>query len=93
MPPIEAAIKCVGSQSALAAALDIKQPTVSEWVRHQRPVPHSLCPSIERATKGAVTCEQLRPDLSWARIADKSWAADKRGRPVLDVTKVAARHE
>ena len=40
--------------------------TVQQW-RATR-VPAEYCSEIERATKGAVTCEDLRPDLAehWA---------------------------
>jgi DNA-binding transcriptional regulator YdaS (Cro superfamily) len=33
-------------------------------------VPAERCPQIERATDGAVTCEELRPDLAehWAYL-------------------------
>ncbi|MDT4679101.1 transcriptional regulator, partial [Escherichia coli] len=26
------------------------------------------CPAIEKATGGAVTCEELRPDIDWAYL-------------------------
>ena len=68
MNAIKRAIKVVGSQSALAEALGIKQPTVSEWVRGGRPLPLERCIDIERVTRAlgkAVTCEELRPDIPW----------------------------
>jgi DNA-binding transcriptional regulator YdaS (Cro superfamily) len=33
--------------------------------KHRGRVPAEHCPSIERATQGAVRCEQLRPDVEW----------------------------
>jgi DNA-binding transcriptional regulator YdaS (Cro superfamily) len=35
-------------------------------------VPAAHCPSIERATKGAVRCEDLRPDVDWAVLRNSS---------------------
>lgn len=49
----------------MAAALGVKQPTVSEWLRGGRPVPAERCPEIESATAGFVRCEDLRPDVAW----------------------------
>lgn len=46
--------------------------------------------AIERESGGAVLAESVRDDLVWVRIPDKTWPWHKRGRPVLDVSKVAA---
>lgn len=70
MRAIERAIKVLGSQAALATALGVKQPTVSEWLRGDRKVPAERCPQIERATSGAVRCEDLRPDVQWGVLRD-----------------------
>lgn len=45
------------------------------------------CAAIERATEGAVTCEELRPDDAWTRIKDRAWPWHPKGRPVLDVAR------
>ena len=37
------------------------------------------------AAGGAVTVEELNPNLPWSRIPDKSWPHPK-GRPVVDVS-------
>jgi DNA-binding transcriptional regulator YdaS (Cro superfamily) len=42
-----------------------------------------LCVAAEGATDGAVTCEELRPDVAWVRIKDKSWP-HPHGRPLVD---------
>ncbi len=34
------------------------------WKKRGR-VPAEHCPAIERATGGAVRCEDLRPDIEW----------------------------
>lgn len=49
----------------LAAALKIPPESMSFWKRGSRPVPAEHCPAIERATGGAVRCEDLRPDIDW----------------------------
>lgn len=76
MEAIERAIKHFGSQAALASALGVKQPTVSEWLRGERPVPAERCPEIERATGGAVRCEDLRPDVAWAVLREQAAPTD-----------------
>jgi DNA-binding transcriptional regulator YdaS (Cro superfamily) len=86
MEAIERAIKHFGSQAALASALGIRQPTISEWLRGERPVPEGRCPEIEQATGGAVRCEDLLPGR-WVRIADPAWP---HGKPLLDKTTSAS---
>lgn len=58
----------VGGQAALARILGVRPPTVNQWVKADRPVPAERCPSIERATAGAVRCEELRPDIDWGYL-------------------------
>lgn len=53
------------SQSEFAEAIKAKPSMVSDWKSGKRSVPASRCPSIERATKGVVRCEDLRPDVEW----------------------------
>lgn len=60
---IQKAHKIMGGTSAMAAALGVKPPTVSQWVRGQRPVPPRFCRQIEAATARAVRCADLRPDI------------------------------
>lgn len=56
----------MGSQRALADALGVSAKTVWAWVNRPMYVPAEYCPSIEKATSGVVTCEDLRPDVDWA---------------------------
>lgn len=63
--PIEKACRILGSQAALAAVLKVTAPTVNQWIIGKRPIPAERCPAIERATEGAVRCEDLRPDVDW----------------------------
>lgn len=82
MSPIERAIKAFGSQAAMASALGVKQPTISEWLRGERRVPAERCPQIERETRRAakdkadpsliVTCEQLRDDVAWEVLREQT---------------------
>ena len=61
-------IKQRGSQSELARTLDLKPVSIHQWANGIRQVPAERCPAIERATGGAVRCEELRPDVDWAAI-------------------------
>jgi hypothetical protein len=70
------------SVSELARLIGAKPQRVSNWRR--RGVAVSECPSIERATHGAVTVEQLRPDVRWVRVPDPAWP-HPHGRPCIDV--------
>lgn len=66
MHPIKRAADVVGSQHALAVMLGVTKSAVSQWMTTG--VPAKRCPMIERATSGAVTCEELRPDVDWAYL-------------------------
>lgn len=59
---IDQACRLLGSQEALAAALRIKSPSISEWRLRGR-VPAVRCIPIESVTKGVITRYQLRPDI------------------------------
>lgn len=63
---LKRAIEILGSQGAAAAAIGIKQQTVSGIVRTGERVPAEWCIPLDLATteKGdRVSCHQLRPDL------------------------------
>ena len=64
MNPIQQAIDQCGGVTLLAEKLDVSPNSVINW--RARGAPAEKCPDIERATKGAVTCEELRPDVNWA---------------------------
>ena len=57
-----------GLASALARALGISPVLISQWASGARQVPAEYCPDIERETGGAVTCEDLRPDVNWGYL-------------------------
>lgn len=72
-----------------ARKLGLNADQVRQW-RHQhedRRPSHTNCALIERITEGAVTCEDLRPDVPWKRIKDASWPWHPQGRPMVDVTR------
>lgn len=64
MRPIERAISVAGGVTKLAISLGVKPQHVCNWVVRQ--VPAERCPDIERATAGAIRCEELRPDVDWS---------------------------
>jgi DNA-binding transcriptional regulator YdaS (Cro superfamily) len=68
--PVRRAASAVGGVAALARALNLAPPTVSQWISGDRPIPTDRCIEVEKITKGAVTCEEMRPDLAahWAYI-------------------------
>lgn len=77
---IDKARVLLGGTNAMAKALGVTPPTVSQWVNGHRPVPNHFCPAIERVTKGAVTCEELAPDVDWAYLRQsKRKPPEKRG--------------
>jgi DNA-binding transcriptional regulator YdaS (Cro superfamily) len=84
MEALERAIEIAGSVGKLADAIGSRQSVVSNW-RARGNVSAEGCAEIERATAGAVTCEELRPDLRWQRMTDAAWPWHANGRPLLDV--------
>lgn len=65
---ITRACKVVGGRRALAGILAVTPSAISQWETGKRPIPAERCPTIERATAGAVTCEDLRPDVDWGYL-------------------------
>lgn len=56
----------------LAGGLLVSPPMVSDYASGKKQIPAERCPTIERLTERAVTCEELRPDVEWhvLRTAD-----------------------
>jgi hypothetical protein len=82
------------NRTGIAVALGVTKAAVSQWFSAGARVPADRCPAIERATDGRVTCEELRPDVAWARIHDEAWPKHGRpgvpeGRPTIDVAAPA----
>lgn len=65
--PLDRACAALGSQQALANALGIRSPSISDWRRSR--IPAERCVEIELATKGAVTRAELRPDVFGPPVA------------------------
>jgi DNA-binding transcriptional regulator YdaS (Cro superfamily) len=78
-----------GRQSDLALAIGCQPQLMWQWASGVRRVPDARCAAIERATDGAVTVEELRPDVHWLRVRDAEWPHPA-GRPLIDVGAVAA---
>lgn len=71
LPAIERAIRAAGGITKLASALGVKGHAVVHQWRLSR-VPAEYCPLIERATAGAVRCEELRPDIAWGVLREQA---------------------
>ena len=67
--PLDLAIERIGSQQALADALEIKSPSITDWHRRGR-VPAERCIAIERLT--GVSRHDLRPDVFGPATAGKA---------------------
>lgn len=61
MNALQLAIEHMGSQARLADALSVRQSAVANWLSRGVPVKRAV--DIERATGGAVTRYELRPDI------------------------------
>ena len=73
-----------GRGAILARTARLSSAYLSQMVSGVRPVRKELAGLIERATEGAVPCEELRPDLAWHRVPDPDWPHPQ-GRPCIDV--------
>lgn len=51
-----------GRSLAIAQAVGVTPPVVSDWVTGKKGIPLERCTAIERATGGVVTRKDLRPD-------------------------------
>lgn len=60
---LERAIRALGSQQKLAEAIGLSQQGVSYLLNNAPRVTAEVAIAIERATKGQIRREQLRPDL------------------------------
>jgi len=62
MDALRRAIAACGSQAELARRVGVKNPSVSEWLKGGQ-VPPERVIEVYRASAGAATPHQLRPDL------------------------------
>ena len=56
------AVQAAGGLTSLARMIGVSVPTVHEWKTFKRQVPAGRCLAIEKATRGAVSRRDLRPD-------------------------------
>jgi DNA-binding transcriptional regulator YdaS (Cro superfamily) len=66
--PLEKAIRLAHGQTALARMIGrgVKQGHVWAWLNRDGKVPAEHCRAIEYGLDGAVTAEELRPDVFYA---------------------------
>lgn len=80
--PLDAAAQLVGGRGALAQLLGVSIAAVGNW--KSRGVPLEHCVPIERATEGAVTRRDLRPDdwqAIWPELAEPQAPAPAQNTP------------
>lgn len=63
LTPLERAIRVCGGQTKLAEKIGLSQQRVSYWRKAKNGVPAEYARDIEEACNGAVTRQQLRPDI------------------------------
>ncbi len=73
---IKTAVEKVGSQAVLARLLGVTPSMVNQWTKGIRGVACEHCPAIEKATSGAVRCEDLRPDVDWTYLRGTACACE-----------------
>lgn len=67
-----------GEVARLASEIGVAPSVVSQWKNGVRNVPADRCPAVERATEGAVRCEDLRPDVDWAYLRGTDCAVEQK---------------
>lgn len=60
------ATRVVGSAEQLARLIGVSRAAIYAWMSGTRRISADYCPDIERATRGRVRCEDLRPDVDWS---------------------------
>ncbi|MDX9944266.1 MAG: helix-turn-helix domain-containing protein, partial [Azonexus sp.] len=58
----------IGGPSSVAREVGETTQADCFWRDGKRRIPAAACPSNEKATGGAVRCEDLRPDVDWAYL-------------------------
>lgn len=78
MNALQQAISQTGGQSKLAKAIGVAPQVVNNWLARKN-VPADHCPAIEKATGGAIRCEDLRPDVEWSVVRGTCLVAESSG--------------
>lgn len=89
MNALDSAIAQVGGVGKLAAALGVSQPVISNWRARGTKIDAAHCVAIERATGGAVTRCDLRPD-DWQDIWPELAVAEPAQTPAPTHATLAA---
>jgi DNA-binding transcriptional regulator YdaS (Cro superfamily) len=62
-----------GRAANLARSIRVTPVTIHQWAfKEGKKIPAERCLAIEKATDGAVTCEEMRPDVDWAYLRGTS---------------------
>lgn len=75
-------------RATLAGKCDTSVGHLNNVMYGYKPCGPELAVLLERATAGAVTCEEMRPDVRWHRVRDRKWP-NPAGRPLIDVSAAA----
>ncbi len=75
-------------RSRVAEQMGLHEQYLYQCITGRRKLPEAHCPPLERATEGRIKCEDIRPDITWVRVKDKSWPWHAKGKPLVDVLPV-----
>lgn len=62
-------------QVDMASALGVTPGAVNQWMSGEVVLSAERCIQIEEFTKGAVKCEELRPDIKWNVLRKRAKSA------------------
>jgi DNA-binding transcriptional regulator YdaS (Cro superfamily) len=65
MSKVQRAVDILGGPAQAARALNVTPQAVAFWLSGERTPSAETCIAIERATRGFVTVEDIRPDIDW----------------------------
>ena len=63
MSTIKLVVDLLGGQIKAAKAIGVAQQAVFKWVKEEMPISAKSATAIEKATNGAVTRAEIRPDI------------------------------
>lgn len=76
-------------RATVAHGLGMHEQYLYQVLTNRKTLPAERCPAVERALYPQVTCDKLRPDVSWVRVPDPEWPHPN-GRPCIDVAREVA---